>query len=156
TNARKLIREKISGNASLSPDAKYVTFFDKGHWYAYSTTANKLVDITGNIKGVSFENETDDHPSIPPAWGIANWTKGDKSVLIYDRFDIWEIDPAGVKPPVMVTDSVGRKSSIQFRLSEAGGGRGGRGGGGGRGGPGGAPGEDRGVDPAEPIMLRAV
>jgi hypothetical protein len=106
------------------------------------------------LKGVHFENETDDHPAAPPAWGIAGWTKGDKSVLVYDRFDVWELDPTGVKAAVMVTDSVGRKNAIQFRLAEAGGGRGGRGGG--RGGPAAAS-DDRGViDPAEPLMLHAL
>jgi hypothetical protein len=52
----------------------------------------------------------------------------------------------------------GPKERIQFRLTQVnGGGRGGRGGGGGRGGPGGgAGGEERGIDPAEPLMLRAV
>ena len=155
TGTRKLIREKIDGNAQLSPDGKYVVFYDNEHWYTYSTTTAKLADITGGLKGVHFENETDDHPSEPPAWGLAGWTKGDKSVLLYEHYDIWELDPAGVKAPVMVTDSVGRRNSIQFRLAE-GGGRGGRGGGGGRGGFGAAS-EDRGViDPAEPLMLRAL
>jgi hypothetical protein len=153
--SRKIIKEKISGNAQLSPDGKYVTFFDKDHWWVYNIATSKLSDLTGGVKGVHFENETDDHPSADPAWGLAGWTKGDKSVLIYDHYDIWEFDPTGAKPPVMVTDSVGRKSTIQFRLSQSGGGRGGRGGG--RGGPGGPGGnEDRSIDPAEPLMLRAV
>ncbi|HEV8446280.1 MAG TPA: prolyl oligopeptidase family serine peptidase [Gemmatimonadaceae bacterium] len=156
TNARHLIREKINGNAQLSPDAKFVIFYDKKHWYTYNTATSKLVDLTGSLKGVHFDNETDDHPNEPPAWGVAAWTKGDKSVLINDRYDVWEFDPTGAKPATVVTDSVGRKNSIQFRVEIAGGGRGGRGGGGGRGGA--APGgEDRGViDPAEPLMLHAV
>ena len=37
-------------------------------------------------------------------------------MLINDRFDIWEIDPTGVKPAVVVTDSVGRRNSITFRI----------------------------------------
>jgi dipeptidyl aminopeptidase/acylaminoacyl peptidase len=153
---RKLIREKINGNAQLSPDARFVLFYDKAHWYSYNLATNKLADLTGGLKDVHFDNETDDHPDDPPAWGVAGWTKGDKSVLLYDHFDIWELDPLGVKAPAMVTDSVGRKSNIQFRLAE-GGGRGGRGGGGGRGGfGGGAAGEDRAIDPAEPLLLRAV
>ena len=73
------------------------------------------------MKGVHFDNETDDHPAEPPAWGLAGWTKGDASVLLYDRFDIWELDPNGAKPAVVVTDSVGRKNNIQFRLAEGGG-----------------------------------
>ena len=153
TGARKLIREKISGNAQLSPEGKYVVFYDKEHWYTYNTATARLADISSLARDVHFENETDDHPSEPPAWGLAGWTKGDKSVLVYDRFDVWELDPAGVKPPVVVTDSAGRRDSIQFRLAE--GGRGGRGGGG-RGGAA-AAGEDRGViDPAEPLLLHAL
>jgi hypothetical protein len=150
--ARKLIKEKINGNAQLSPEAKFIYFYDHTHWYTYALATGKLTDVTGPIKGVRFDNETDDHPASPPAWGVAGWTKGDRSMLVYDRFDVWEIDPSGARPATVVTDSVGRKNNIQFRLADGGGGRGGRGGG--RGGA--APGEDRGViDPAEPLLLRA-
>ncbi len=155
SGAKKLIAEKINGNAQLSPDAHFVAFYNKKHWYTYNVATGKLVDLTGTVKTVHFENETDDHPSEKPAWGLAGWTKGDKSMLLYDHYDVWELDPNGAKPPVVVTDSVGVRNNIQFRLAEAGG-RGGRGGGG-RGGFGGAnAGEDRGIDPAEPLMLRAV
>ena len=154
TNARKLIKEKISGSASLSPDGKYVVFYNDSAWHSYNTATSKLVNLTGGLKGVKFYNETDDHPNEAPGWGVAGWTKGDASLLVYDRFDIWQLDPNGAKPAVVVTDSVGRKNNIQFRLAEGDGGRGGRGGGGGRGG---AAGDDRGVlDPNETIMLRAV
>jgi dienelactone hydrolase len=151
TGAVKLIRERISGNAQLSPDAKYIAFYDKGHWYTYNNATGKTVDITAPIKGVNFEQETWDTPSTPAAWGIAGWTKGDKSVLVYDRWDIWEIDPTGAKAATMVTDSLGRTEHIVLRIAE--GGQGGRGGRGGRGGGGG---DDRGViDPTEPMLLRA-
>jgi len=153
TGAKKLVREKISGNAQLSPDARYVAFFDKGHWFSYNTATGKTIDVSGAMKNVHLENENTDTPSIPPAWGVAGWTKGDKSMLVYDHYDIWELDPSGAKAPVSVTDSVGAREHLQFRLAEGGGGRGGRGGRGG-----GAAGDaDRGViDPAEPLLLRAV
>ncbi len=151
SGAPKLIREMISGQAQLSPDGKYVAFYDRGRWYGYATTTGKTLDLTGPIAGVSFEQETWDTPSIPGAWGIAGWTKGDKSVLVYDRWDIWEIDPAGVRPAVMVTDSVGRTRNLVLRLVPAR--RGAGGGGGGFFGGGGA--RER-IDPAEPLLLRAV
>ncbi|HTE43796.1 MAG TPA: prolyl oligopeptidase family serine peptidase, partial [Gemmatimonadaceae bacterium] len=152
TGARKLVKERAQGAAQLSPDAKYVSFFDQGKWFAFNTATSKIADLSATAKGVSFVQETHDTPDAAPAWGIAGWTKGDKSVLIYDRYDIWEVDPSGVKPATVVTDSVGRRNTMQFRLAEGGGGRGGRGGG--RGGA--AAGEDRGIiDPAEPMMLRA-
>ncbi|MEP6730792.1 MAG: prolyl oligopeptidase family serine peptidase [bacterium] len=133
TGVAKVVREKISGQAQLSPDDKYIAYFDKGHWYTYNTSNGKTVDVTGSMKSVHFEQETHDTPGIANAWGVAGWSKGDKSMLVYDRFDLWELDPNGVKPAVMVTDSVGRKNSITLRLVRlsAGGGRGAGGGAGG-------------------------
>src|SRR6185503_16060090 len=120
----------------------------------YNIASAKAVNLTKGMN-VHFDNETDDHPAEPPAWGLAGWTKGDGAVLIYDRYDVWQFDPSGATKAVVVTDSVGRKSHIQFRLAEAGGGRGGRGGGG-RGGAGAGSAEDRALDANQVIDLRAV
>jgi dipeptidyl aminopeptidase/acylaminoacyl peptidase len=150
TGNRKLIREKITGNAQLSPDAKYVLFFDTGRWYSYIVASGKTVDLTGSLKNVSFAQETWDTPSTPASWGVAGFTKGDKSVVLYDRYDLWELDPSGVQPARVVTDSMGRKQHLVFRLVE-----GGRGGRGSRGGRGGGDAERGVIDPAEPLLLRA-
>ena len=154
TGAPKLIREKISGQAQLSPDGRYAAFFDHGHWYSYNVLTGKTVDLTGPVTGVRFEQETWDTPSIPDAWGIAGWTRGDKSVLIYDHWDVWELDPAGLKPAIMVTDSLGRSRHLVLRLVQVRRGRAGSGGG-----AGGFQGGDMvhdPIDPAEPLLLRAV
>jgi dienelactone hydrolase len=159
TGAQKLIREKISGQAQLSPDAKFIAFYDKGHWFSYNTLTGKTVDLTGPLAGVSFEQETWDTPSTPSAWGVAGWTKGDKSLLLYDRWDVWEVDPSGTKPAVMVTDSLGRAQHQVLRIVQTRRGRGaagGAGGGGGAGGFGGGGAVQESIDPAEPLLLRAV
>jgi dipeptidyl aminopeptidase/acylaminoacyl peptidase len=160
TGGARMIREKISGQAFLSPDAKYVAFFDKGHWYSYATATGKTVDLTGPVAGVSFDEETWDTPSIPSAWGLAGWTRGDKSLLVYDRWDLWDFDPSGARPAVMVTDSVGRRNHLVLRLVQLARRRGaapaGGGGGGGSGGFGGGGPSREAIDPAEPLLLRAV
>ena len=58
-------------------------------------------------------------------------------MLLYDRFDIWELDPTGAKPAVVVTDSVGRRESLTFRIVDL------------------DDDEDRAIDPAKPLMIRA-
>ena len=140
TGVAKVVKEKISGQATLSPEDKYIAYFDDARWFTYNTSTGKTIDVTGAMKTVHFDQETHDSPSIAPSWGIAGWTKGDKSMLVYDRFDLWEVDPNGTKPAVMVTDSIGRKNNITLRLMRIGaaGGGGGRGGGGGGGFGGGA------------------
>jgi len=138
TGKGKLIKQKISGQASLSTDGKYVIFFDDGQWFTYAMATGKTVDITAPLQSVHFDQETWSTPDIPSAWGIAGWTKGDKSVLVYDRFDIWELDPAGVKPAVVVTDSLGRKERIAFRLVDLD-----------------RTDDDHAIDPTKPLLLRA-
>jgi len=137
TGTRKLIAEKISGQAQLSVDAKYVIYWHENKYRVYTLATGKTVDLTGGVKGVNFEQETWSTPNEPSPWGIAGWTKGDKSVLLYDRFDIWELDPLGVKAPVVVTDSVGRRESLTFRLVDL------------------EADDERAVDPTKPLMMRA-
>jgi hypothetical protein len=138
TGARKMIRQKITGQATLSTDGKYVLFYDQEHWYTHNIASGKTVNITESLKGVDFDQENWDTPAEPAAWGVAGWTKGDRSVLLYDRFDIWELDPAGVRPAAIVTDSVGRRENIVFRVVDL------------------AQNDDeRAIDPAKPLMLRA-
>jgi dipeptidyl aminopeptidase/acylaminoacyl peptidase len=138
TGKGKLIKSKISGQASLSTDGKYVLFFDNGQWYTYAMATAKTVNITEPLKSVHFDQETWSTPDIPSAWGVAGWTKGDKSVLLYDRFDVWELDPTGAKPAVVVTDSLGRKESLVFRLVDLD-----------------RSDDTQAIDPAKPLMLRA-
>jgi dipeptidyl aminopeptidase/acylaminoacyl peptidase len=156
TGLSKLVREGFDGNAQLSTGAKYLTYFEKGNWHTYNIATGKTTNVTGSVKGVSFANETDDTPGeAQTAWGIAGWTRDDRSMLIYDRWDIWEIDPAGVRAPANVTDGYGRKNTTALRLAGGGGGFGGGGGGGGGGAAAGGD-DQRGIDPTKPLQLRGV
>ncbi|MFW5725520.1 MAG: alpha/beta hydrolase family protein, partial [Bacteroidota bacterium] len=45
----------------------------------------------------------------------AGWGKDDKFVLIYDRYDIWKIDPRGKEQAENITNGYGRENKIRFR-----------------------------------------
>jgi len=135
---RKLVKQRITGQAQLSVDGKYIVFFDNKHWFSYAIATAKTVDLSAPLPHVNFEQETWSTPNTPSPWGIGGWTKGDKSVLIYDRFDIWDVDPSGVRPAVVVTDSVGRRESLTFRLVDLDGD------------------DERAIDPSKPLFLRAL
>ena len=44
-----------------------------------------------------FYDELNDQPNHPRQYGAAGWLGDDQSILIYDRYDIWQFDPKGNK-----------------------------------------------------------
>ena len=116
TGTRKEVAKKVGGQAQLSVGAKYVIWYDKEHWFAHNIATGKTVDLNAGMKSVHFEQENSSQTGEPAAWGLAGWTKDDRSVLIYDRYDIWELDPLGVRAPVILTDSLGRRENMTLRF----------------------------------------
>src|SRR5678815_5333507 len=103
--------------------------------------------------GMSFIDETDDHPYEVPTYGVAGWSKDGKSVIVNHRYDLYSLPLDGGKA-VNLTGGVGDAQQIVFRVVRldraGGGGRGGRGGG-----AFGAPGpeDDEGIDLSKPLTL---
>jgi len=137
TGARTAIAKKLRFAAQLSPGGGYITYFDNGQWHTYATATGKRAVITANVPGIKFQDEEFDSPDVPPPYGIAGWTTGEKRVLVYDRFDVWEIDPTGAAAPRSMTDGEGRRTATVFRLLDL-------------------DAEDRFVDPSAPVLMRAV
>jgi len=59
---------------------------------------------------------------LRPTWdpNSKTWLADDGAVLIYDRYDIWQVDPAGEKSPINLTNGFGRSHHIKFTLLENG------------------------------------
>ncbi len=93
---------------------------------------------------------------------MAGFTSGEKAVIVYDRFDLWQVNLDGSNP-VRITrgreDSTAYRCVTEFAGGRGGGGRGGRGGGGGAGRAGTTPcqldNETGLIDPAKPLLLSA-
>lgn len=130
TGDARLLAQKSRGTPQLSPDGKFVTWWDgeQQTYFALTTalpkskpgdmrtepTLGEPVNLGSAIEQPLFD-ELHDQPSLPRPYGTAGWTEDDKALLIYDRWDIWQVDPAGVDAPVCLTDGEGRKQQIEFR-----------------------------------------
>ncbi len=84
--------EKVRGNVRLSPGGKYVFGYNSvdSTWFTYEIGSGKLTNLTS---GKVFYNELNDAPNFPFPYGSAGWTENDESLLLYDRYDIWEFNP---------------------------------------------------------------
>ena len=116
TGTKKQVATKVPFRASLSPGGKYVTWYDDHRWWAYDVAKGIKRDLTGSIKDARFEQEDWDTPSLAQPWGLGGWTTNDARLLVYDRWDVWEVDPSGVVAPRTVTDGVGRQRRTAFRV----------------------------------------
>jgi dipeptidyl aminopeptidase/acylaminoacyl peptidase len=137
TGQRTLIAKKSRGALSWSPNGKHLLSFDGKDWWSVSVPDGKKVNLTANIPS-KFFNEDTDTPSTPPAYGTGGWTKDGKSVLLYDRYDIWRVSPDG-SGARNITNNYGRSHDLRLRYirTEAENPR------------------ERWIDPSRPVMLQA-
>lgn len=146
TSERTLIAKSLTRTMGTSPDSKWFLYLEHGKVYAYNLETAQRTQIDASAKR-SFVDVDDDHPYELPTYGVAGWTSDGKSVLMNDRFDIWQLALDGSKA-TNITHGVGDAQQIRFRVArlDQSGGRGGRGGG---------DEEDAGIDLTKPLLLSA-
>ncbi len=132
--SRKQLLGKNQFGVTLSPNGKYALFYDGKDWNAISVSDGKAANLTKNL-GVNFWQEENDVPNTPFSYGNAGWVKDDKYILLYDRYDIWQVAPDGSSAKNL-TDGMGRKEKIEFRYLRL------------------DP-QEKFIDPAKPMLLRA-
>ncbi len=114
TGDKRTIIKDLRCNPRLSPSAKYVTWWSDPDtaWFAWNASTSTIARLTDN-RTVPFFNEENDVPDYPSEHGLAAWLEGDEAMLVYDKYDIWRIDPDGKKKPQCLT--TGRESKTTFR-----------------------------------------
>lgn len=113
TGKRTLVKNNLSGNIDTSTTGKYIIWYDDKakNYFAWDGTATK--NITQKIK-VPLYDEENDVPSDPSPYGVMGWSQDGAFVYIYDRYDIWKVDPTLKSDPVNIT-LVGRKQHDTYK-----------------------------------------
>ena len=96
----------------ISPKGNYGYTYSRvdSTWVSYNLMSGKQTSLTKDIVSYSEEN---DYPNYPFPYGFAGWTQNDEHFLVYDRYDIWKVEPdTGRKEKL--TD--GRPSKTVYRF----------------------------------------
>ncbi len=111
---RELILEKVRYSWE-SAGGKYLLWYDGKDYLCYNIESGERTNITETLSG-NFVNEEYDTPTdqLPP-YGIGGWLKGEEGILIYDKYDIWNIRPDG-SGGIRLTD--GSSEEIIHRISD--------------------------------------
>jgi dipeptidyl aminopeptidase/acylaminoacyl peptidase len=120
TGERTRFLEEIQAFAQPSPSGAYVAWWDYGkrHYFAMPTrggAGGEVVNLTAALPHPVWD-ELDDHPMPKSPYGFGGWTEGDEALLIYDRFDVWAVDPSGERSPRSITEGAGRADSLRLRV----------------------------------------
>ncbi|HEX2166545.1 MAG TPA: prolyl oligopeptidase family serine peptidase [Longimicrobiales bacterium] len=95
TGERTRFAEHVQFHYGVSPGGRYMLYVRDGDYIVYDTRSGRETNVTAGLP-TSFVNLQDDHTvEEKPPYGTGGWTTGDESVLLYDRYDIWEVRPDG-------------------------------------------------------------
>ena len=116
TGEKTLLAEADYRMFRLSPEARYALAYSEmdSSWYSISLADGKEHRLSTPQTFRAWEEEMD-VPDYPYPYGVAGWSKGDASVLLYDRYDIWQFDPEGKSAPRNLTQN-GRAQRLSYRL----------------------------------------
>lgn len=112
----KLIKANLkSGNVQPSVSGSLLLYYDEPakKYFVYNHTTGVTNQIAKDITTALYDEEND-VPDDPNAYGLMRWTENDKYVLLYDKYDIWQVDPLGIQKSICLT--AGRSNKISYRF----------------------------------------
>lgn len=117
TGERALLVERAQGRAALSPTGRWATWFDGRVRQVLGVDLMAPATPRPLTAGIPhpLHNELHDAPSLPRSYGTGGWLTGDEGLLVYDRYDVWLVDPTDAGSAVCVTEGAGRREGWQLR-----------------------------------------
>jgi dipeptidyl aminopeptidase/acylaminoacyl peptidase len=112
TGQRKPALKKHRWGFVASPDGSHALYYDDGHYHTYEFATGKTFNLTAGAP-TSFINTEDDHNVVKPPTPVVGWTRGDKSVLLSDNWDVWEFPAHGGKATNLTGD--GKRDGIRYQ-----------------------------------------
>lgn len=115
----RIANDLVASEMRLSPAGKYAYWFDERDtlWRAWSVADGKRIDLTRGLPDKFFDEEHDT-PNLPGSYGSAGWTTDDRYFWVYDRYDIWQLDPTGREKPRNLTNAWGRQNKVRLRRAD--------------------------------------
>jgi dipeptidyl aminopeptidase/acylaminoacyl peptidase len=106
-------------NFSFSPDGNWLIYYDKSNlnFFSCNLKTKKILNMTKSIP-TSFQKESDEgiDAATFPVFGAVAWASEDNTVVLYDNYDIWRVDPSGARKAINITNGYGKKNKIKLRL----------------------------------------
>ncbi|HEY2850040.1 MAG TPA: prolyl oligopeptidase family serine peptidase [Gemmatimonadaceae bacterium] len=114
TLALKGLVTSAGGVVGISPDGNNWLYWKDNKYQAYNFDANTSHTL-GGASAPSFIDTDDDHTGPRPHFQVAGWTPDGKSVLVSNKYDLWELPADGSGAAKSVTLGTGAKSETRYQ-----------------------------------------
>jgi dipeptidyl aminopeptidase/acylaminoacyl peptidase len=96
SGARTKVADRLEDRyVQASPGGRYLLYVKNDHYWTMELATGRQTNITASVKASFVDRESDATGTSKPAFGAAGWSRDDRTVLLYDQLDIWEIAPDG-------------------------------------------------------------
>ncbi len=96
TGERRRLKDRIEDfYVQASPGGRYILFFQADQYWTIDTKTQAVANITKAAATTFVNRESDVTVKQKPPFGVAGWTPGDESVVLYDKFDLWRVAADG-------------------------------------------------------------
>ncbi len=101
---------------SFSPLGKWIIYWDikSRAFISYNLATRRSYNITRLLPPITNDYNTGTY-SFPVA-PIIGWYENDSALLLYDRYDIWKVDPQARVLPINITNEYGAKHHVKLRI----------------------------------------
>ena len=114
TGERTKVAERVDdAYLQASPRGRFLLFLQNDQYWTVNTTTRAVVNITRSAATTFVDRESDVTVKQKPPFGVAGWTANDNAVLLYDKFDVWEVAADGSRA-TRLTD--GAAEQVRHRL----------------------------------------
>jgi len=113
TGEYTLVKKNHEGQTYTSPNGKYIVLYDQKTKHYMVWNGKGFKNMTAAIK-VPLYDEDHDTPSNPSPYGIMGWHAEDSFVYVYDRYDVWKVDPTVKKAPVKLVSGRAQKNVYRY------------------------------------------
>src|SRR5690606_29282309 len=97
-----------------APNKNEILYFKDNDWWIIDLQTNNRINLTQSIS-VNLSNDGNESNGWIQPYGIAGWTDGGDTVLLYDHFDIWKVKTTGEE---CVRLTKGREKGVRYRIVE--------------------------------------
>src|SRR6476660_6092950 len=98
TGARTKLKDNVNDRfTQVSPGGKYLLFLQDDQYFTINLATRATTNITKSVTASFIDKESDETVKQKPPFGVAGWTKDDAAVILYDKFDLWQIAADGSK-----------------------------------------------------------